>query len=60
MKATPRQSEILRLIGRGFTDKEIGVRLKISEHTVAGHVRSIMTAFRAKSRTQAVLRFFRR
>jgi DNA-binding NarL/FixJ family response regulator len=56
---TPRQSQILRLIARGFTDKEIGSRLAISESTVTTHVQRAMARFRARSRTQAVVRFLR-
>jgi DNA-binding NarL/FixJ family response regulator len=37
-----REEEVARLIADGLTNKEIGGRLFISEHTVDSHVRAIM------------------
>jgi hypothetical protein len=37
-----REAEVARLIADGLTNKQIGSRLFISEHTVDSHVRSIM------------------
>ena len=39
---TPRELQIARLVARGCPDKQIAFRLKISEWTVATHVRRIL------------------
>jgi DNA-binding NarL/FixJ family response regulator len=51
---TLRQQHLLGLVARGLTNKEIAVRLNISEHTVKNHVRRIMKQVDAGSRSQAV------
>ena len=38
----PREIEVLRLVARGLTSKEIAARLHLSEHTVKGHVKEIL------------------
>jgi DNA-binding NarL/FixJ family response regulator len=38
---TPRELEIVRMLSRGMRNKEIGVHLSISEHTVKVHLRNI-------------------
>jgi DNA-binding NarL/FixJ family response regulator len=38
---TPRELEIIRMLGQGLRNKEIGARLSISEHTVKVHLRNI-------------------
>jgi DNA-binding NarL/FixJ family response regulator len=45
---TPRESEILALIGEGLTSKEIGERLHLSEHTVQEHRKRISTKLGTK------------
>ena len=39
---TPRELELIHEIVKGYTNKEIGVHLKISEHTVATHRKNIL------------------
>src|SRR5437016_587762 len=39
---TPREQEILRLVGQGKRDAEIARELSISQHTVKTHVSSVM------------------
>jgi len=51
---TPRESEVLRALARGSTNKAIAYDLGISEHTVKYHVGSILTKLDASGRTQAV------
>lgn len=51
---TPRQREILLLLGDGATTRVIASRLGISEHTVHNHVRKLLEALGAKSRLQAI------
>jgi DNA-binding CsgD family transcriptional regulator len=48
-----REVEILRLVAAGLSNREIGERLYISEHTVANHVRSILRKTGASNRTEA-------
>jgi len=39
---SPREVELLRLVARGLSNREIGLELSISEHTAANHIRSIL------------------
>lgn len=52
---TGREIEILQNIAEGFTSKEIGQRLFISENTVKNHVRNILDKLGLKSRNEAVM-----
>jgi DNA-binding NarL/FixJ family response regulator len=47
---TPREREVLRHIARGFTYKEIGVRLNLSAKTVETHVSSVLRKLQLSSR----------
>jgi DNA-binding NarL/FixJ family response regulator len=47
---TPREREVLRHIARGFTYKEIGVRLNVSAKTVETHVSSVLRKLQLSSR----------
>jgi NarL family two-component system response regulator YdfI len=51
---TPREREVLQMISAGLGNKEIAVRLSISEHTVKFHVASILGKLGASTRTEAV------
>ncbi len=51
---TPREREILTLLGDGLVNKEIGVRLGISEHTVKTHLAAIYEKLDASNRAEAV------
>lgn len=53
---TPRELEVLQLLGEGMTNKAIALRLQISEHTVKFHVNAIMSKLAAESRTEAVVK----
>lgn len=53
---TDRELEVLTLVGRGFTNKAIGMQLGISDRTVQGHLARIFTKLNASSRTEAVMR----
>jgi DNA-binding NarL/FixJ family response regulator len=53
---TPRQRDVLRLMGAGLTNKEIGLRLGIAPATVKIHVSRIITTLGAVNRTDAVFR----
>ena len=51
---TDRELEVLSLLARGRSNKEIGAGLHISEFTVKGHLRSIFAKLRVLSRTEAI------
>ena len=51
---TAREIEVLQLISDGLVNREIGVRLFLSEETVKSHVRHILAKLEADTRTQAV------
>jgi DNA-binding NarL/FixJ family response regulator len=50
-----RETEILRLIAMGRTNREIGERLGLSEKTVKNHVSRIFSKLRISARTQAAI-----
>ncbi len=50
---SPRESEILRLVAEGLSNKQIAARLTLSEHTVHRHVANILVKLRLSSRTAA-------
>ena len=51
---TSREIDVLRLIAGGNANKLIGVQLSITEETVKGHVKSILSKLGARDRTHAV------
>jgi len=52
---TPAELRVLRLIAQGNANKEIGEQLSVSEETVKGQVRNILSKLGAKDRTQAAM-----
>jgi NarL family two-component system response regulator LiaR len=54
-KLTPRETEVLRLLARGMSNKEIGAALVIGEKTVKTHVSNILGKLGVPSRIQAAL-----
>jgi DNA-binding NarL/FixJ family response regulator len=57
---TPREREVLELLAHGLSNRQIGERLGISEHTAKFHVASLCGKLGAASRTEAVSRGVRR
>ena len=57
---TPRETEVLRQVAAGQTNKSIALKLGISEHTVKFHLGSAMTKLGAASRAEAVATAIRR
>jgi len=51
---TPREMEVLRLVVRGKSNKEIGVALDISEATVKVHMTHILEKLKVTGRTEAI------
>lgn len=52
---TQRETEVLKLLAKGHSNKEIAQTLNIGEKTVHSHVSSILAKLRVPSRTQAAL-----
>jgi DNA-binding NarL/FixJ family response regulator len=57
---TSRETDVLRMLAEGFVNKDIAVRLGISEHTVKFHISSILDKLGASTRTEAVTLGIRR
>ena len=57
---TAREVEILRLVARGLSNRQIGQELFISEHTAANHIRSILRKTDCANRTEAAAYAHRR
>lgn len=53
---TERETEILRLMAGGHTNREIGEGLHIAEGTVKNHVSNILAKLGVRDRTRAVLK----
>jgi NarL family two-component system response regulator LiaR len=52
---TPREREVLELIGRGFSNKRIAQELGAAEKTVKNHVSHVLAKLGVADRTQAAL-----
>jgi two-component system NarL family response regulator len=52
---TGREIEVLQLVARGMTSRQIGRDLYISENTVKNHIRNILDKLGLHSRNEAVL-----
>jgi DNA-binding NarL/FixJ family response regulator len=52
---TPAELRVLRLIAEGKSNKEIAAQLSVSEETVKGQVRNILSKLGANDRTHAVI-----
>ena len=51
---TDRERDILRCLASGLANKEIAVRLRISEHTVKTHLKAIFLKLEVSSRAGTV------
>jgi len=52
---TPRQMEVLELVTRGLSNKEIAYKMDISHQTVKNHMTAILRKLRCQDRTQAAV-----
>ena len=53
-KLSKRQKQLILMLDRGMSNRDIAVELEISEHTVKFHVGSTLAKLGARSRTEAV------
>jgi DNA-binding NarL/FixJ family response regulator len=56
---TEREVEVLRLMTGGYSNREIGRALRVTEGTVKNHVSSILSKLGVRDRTRAVLQAVR-
>jgi DNA-binding NarL/FixJ family response regulator len=52
---TPGEVRVLKLVAEGNANKEVAALLSLSEETVKGHVRNILSKLGAKDRTHAAM-----
>jgi DNA-binding NarL/FixJ family response regulator len=52
---TPRERDVLLLLARGLSNKEIGLKLSLTEVTVKGYVSAVLSKLNVADRTQAAL-----
>jgi len=54
-RLSPRETEVLRKVAAGCSNKVVADQLNITEETVKGHMKSILSKLQANDRTHAVL-----
>ena len=52
---TQREDEILRLVAKGLSNKEVALRLDLQEKTVKHHMTRILNKLRVRNRTEAAI-----
>ncbi|BAB51194.1 response regulator [Mesorhizobium japonicum] len=52
---TERQTEILRLVAEGLSNKEVALRLELQEKTVKHHMTGVLSKLNVRNRTEAAL-----
>nr|WP_277817197.1 LuxR C-terminal-related transcriptional regulator [Solimonas terrae] len=55
-RLTAREADVLRLVAGGYSNKEIGRTLGISDGTVRNHLTDILARLEARDRTHAVMK----
>jgi DNA-binding NarL/FixJ family response regulator len=54
-RLTDRELEVLRLVAKGLSNREIATELVIAENTVKNHVRNILEKLQLRSRMEAAM-----
>jgi DNA-binding NarL/FixJ family response regulator len=57
---SPREAEVLALVGKGYINKEIAERLGISLETVRSYLKNTYEKLHVRSRTEAAMKFFKK
>jgi len=52
---TPREREVLKLVAAGYTNREVGKKLSITEDTVKKHMQNILAKLHTSSRIRAAI-----
>jgi len=52
---TAREADVLKLLSRGLTNREIGERLHLAEKTIKHHMTNILQKLHVRTRTEAAL-----
>jgi DNA-binding NarL/FixJ family response regulator len=52
---TPREAEVLELLSRGMSNREIGDQLQLAEKTIKHHMTNILQKLQVRSRTEAAI-----
>jgi two-component system NarL family response regulator len=52
---TPREIEVLQMLAKGRSNKEIGVALHVTEETIKSHLRTLFSKLGVRDRTEAVI-----
>lgn len=56
-KLTPRETDVLQLIGRGMSNKEIARTLSLSDHSIKEYVSVILGKLGFRNRTEAAVKY---
>jgi DNA-binding NarL/FixJ family response regulator len=54
---TPREKELLVLLSKGYSNKEIAGNLSLSVETIHGHLKNIYQKMHVRSRAEAVAKY---
>lgn len=60
IELTPREDEIIHLLSKGYLYKEVAQQLSISVETVRTHIRNIYEKLHVRSRTEALLKYYKK
>ena len=55
LKLTERELDVLRLVAKGLSNRDVAHRLAISENTVKNHVRNMLEKLQLRSRMEAAM-----
>ena len=57
-KLTPRELELMELVRQGYANKQIAIRLEISDQTVKNHLSNIFLKLDVLNRVSAINKLF--